>query len=327
MPLTNSVTPPSSGTRPSRPPGRRSGNAGSRARLRRFYGERADAEKLPQDLKRDGAAVLAYGLYAATAQADPVTVQLFHTTFNGGANVDVVTSVTLNGSTLAFTGNHNIATTAGADGILFLPDGNLAVGEQNGGGTDAQIHEIITAGAAVANVNTPSNGTNFDGSYHLPLSSNSPTATLYTMYNGECGAIFVANYFVGRWVGERHHRHQHHGNWRDQPRRQGYYFRPYQRQIVLQHCGRRQIAGTFGTVSFSGTAATLTQILSNVPAHGLTFDGKTNDIIFSSSNMVDQFDPNTNTIVSTLLEPLATSTTNPPQTGSVICSSRPATAT
>jgi hypothetical protein len=74
---------------------------------------------------------------------------------------------------------------AGADGVLFLPDGNLAIAGQNGGGTDAQIHEITTAGAAVANVNTPSNGTNFDGSYNLALSSNSATATLYTMCNGE----------------------------------------------------------------------------------------------------------------------------------------------
>jgi hypothetical protein len=50
-------------------------------------------------------------------------------------------------------------------------------------------------------------------------------------------------------------------------------------------------AGTFGTVSFSGTTATLTQILSNVRAHGRIFDG------ISSSNVVDQFDPNT--VVST----------------------------
>src|SRR6516165_11662364 len=135
-----------------------------------------------------GTALLACSLYGAGAQADPVTVQLFYTTFAGGANVDAVTAVTLSGSTLTFTGNHNIATTAGAVGLLFLPDGNLAIGGQGGGGGGAQIHEITTGGAAVANVNTPFNGSTFDGSYHLALSSSSPTATLYSMCNGECGA-------------------------------------------------------------------------------------------------------------------------------------------
>ena len=59
-------------------------------------------------------------------------------------------------------------------------------------------------------------------------------------------------------------------------------------------------AGTFGTVTFGpGNTATLTQLLSNVPAHGLTFDPFTNDIIFSSGNMIDQFDPTSGMIVST----------------------------
>jgi hypothetical protein len=90
--------------------------------------------------------------------------------------------------------------------LLFLPDGNLAVGGQAGGGTDAQIHEITTAGAVVANVNTPSNGTNFDGSYHLARSSSSPTATQYTVCNGECGANLSRTILTG---GGLMNRHQH----------------------------------------------------------------------------------------------------------------------
>ena len=129
-----------------------------------------------------GTALLACSLYGAGAQADPVTVQLFYTTFAGGANVDAVTAVTLSGSTLTFTGNHNIATTAGADGILFLPDGNLAIAGQNTN-NPAQVHEITTGGAVVAGASTTANS---NGSYHLALSSNSPTATLYTMCNGQC---------------------------------------------------------------------------------------------------------------------------------------------
>ena len=58
--------------------------------------------------------------------------------------------------------------------------------------------------------------------------------------------------------------------------------------------------GTFGTISFSGTTATLTQLLSGVPAHGLTFDPFTNDIMFSSAGTIEQFDPTSNTVVSSV---------------------------
>ena len=65
--------------------------------------------------------------------------------------------------------------------------------------------------------------------------------------------------------------------------------------------GDGSTAGTFGTVTFGpGNTATLTQLLSNVPAHGLTFDPLTNDIIFSSGNMIDQFDPTSGTVVSSV---------------------------
>jgi hypothetical protein len=245
-----------------------------------------------------GTAVLAYGLYAAGAQADPVTVQLFYTTFSGGANVDAVTSVTLSGSTLTFTGNHNIATTAGADGILFLPDGNLAIGGQGGGGSGAQIHEVTTGGAAVANVNTPFNGSSFDGSYHFALSSSSPTANLYTLCNGECGANFSRTTLAGGGLqnGTTATNITVTGGTSQDVR--GLIFDPVNGKWYYGTAGDGSTSGTFGTVSFSGNTATLTQLLSNVPAHGLTFDPFTNDIIFSSGNMIDQFDPTSGTVVS-----------------------------
>jgi PEP-CTERM motif len=238
-----------------------------------------------------GTAVLACGLCAAGAQADPVTVPLFYTTFGGGANIDQVTTVTLSGSTLTFTGNHNIATTAGADGILFLPDGNLAIGGQAGGGTDAQIHEITTAGTAVANINTPSNGTNFDGSYHLALSSSSPTATLYTLCNGECGANFSRTTLAGGGLQNATTGTNITVTGGTSQDVRGLVFDPVNGKWYYGTADDGSTAGTFGTVSFSGNNATLTQILSGVPAHGLTFDPFTNDIIFSSGNMIDQFDP------------------------------------
>jgi len=247
-----------------------------------------------------GTAALACAVCAAQAQADPVTVPLFYTTFSGGANIDEVSTVTLNGSTLTFTGNHNIATTAGADGLLFLPDGNLAIGGQGGGGGGAQIHEITTGGAAVANVNTPFNGSTFDGSYHLALSSSSPTATLYSMCNGECGANLSRTTLAGGGLqnattatniavtgGVSHDV-------------RGLIFDPVNSTWYYGTAGDGSTSGDFGTVSFNGTTATLTRLLSGVAAHGLTFDPFTNDIIINSGHEIEQFDPTTGTIVSTV---------------------------
>ena len=247
-----------------------------------------------------GTATLVCTLCAAAAQADPVTEQLFYTTYNGGANIDEVTSVTLSGSTLTFTGNQNIATTTGADGILFLPDGNLAIGGQGGGGGGAQIHEITTGGVAVANVNTPFNGSTFDGSYHLALSSNSPTATLYTLCNGECGANFSRTTLVGSGLQNGTTATNITVNGGTSQDVRGLIFDPVNGKWYYGTAGDGSTAGTFGTVTFGpGNTATLTQLLSNVPAHGLTFDPFTNDIIFSSGNMIDQFDPTSGMIVST----------------------------
>ena len=117
-----------------------------------------------------GSALLACGLCAAGAQADPVTVQFFYTTFAGGVNVDNVANVTLSGGTLTLGAITPIASTAGADGILFLPDGNLAIAGQNIN-NPAQVHEITTGGAAVTSVSTTASS---NGSYHLALSSSSP---------------------------------------------------------------------------------------------------------------------------------------------------------
>src|SRR6516162_2574898 len=246
-----------------------------------------------------GTATLVCTVCAAQAQADPVTVPLFYTTFSGGANIDEVSTVTLNGSTLTFTGNHNIATTAGADGLLFLPDGNLAIGGQGGGGGGAQIHEITTGGVAVANVNTLFNGSTFDGSYHLALSSNSPTATLYTLCNGECGANFSRTTLVGSGLQNGTTATNITVNGGTSQDVRGLIFDPVNGKWYYGTAGDGSTAGTFGTVTFGpGNTATLTQLLSNVPAHGLTFDPFTNDIIFSSGNMVDQFDPTSGTVVS-----------------------------
>ena len=59
---------------------------------------------------------------------DPVTIQLFFTTFSPTANPILTANATLNGSSLTFSGTSTIAHTNGTDGIRFLPDNNLAIG-------------------------------------------------------------------------------------------------------------------------------------------------------------------------------------------------------
>ena len=240
-----------------------------------------------------GTAVLACAACAAGAQADPVTVPLFFTTFSGGANVNEVTTVTLNGSTLTFGPINPIASTTGADGLLFLPDGNLAIGGQNAN-NPAQVHEITTAGASVTSVSTTAAS---NASYHLALSSNASNATLYTLCNGNCGANFTRFTLVsGGLSGVGTDITVTGGTSQDV---RGLVFDPNNGKWYYGTADDGSTNGTFGTVTFGpGNTATLTQILSNVPAHGLTFDPFTGDIMFSSGNVVDQFDPSSNTVIS-----------------------------
>ena len=172
-----------------------------------------------------GSLVLALGLFAASAQADPITLDLFYTTFAGGVNVDKA-NVTLNGSSLTINTNTGVASTSGADGLLFLPDKNLAIAGQ---GPPSAVHEITTAGGAVANGPTaPGNG-----SYHLALDG---TGTiLYSLCNGECpghltrytlsGTGGVVNAVTGTDITDWYdHRHQ------------GHHLRPRQQHLVLRDC-------------------------------------------------------------------------------------------
>jgi hypothetical protein len=128
-----------------------------------------------------GTAILACGLYSAGVKADPVSVDLFYTVYSGAPNVWEVTA-TLSGSSLTFSGDHSIATTSGADGLLFPPDGNLAIAGQNTN-SPAQVREITKLGAPVANAPTSNWG------YHLAL--NGTGTNLFTLCNTNCGNNFT----------------------------------------------------------------------------------------------------------------------------------------
>ncbi len=83
---------------------------------------------------------------------------LYYTTFAGGSNVHKVDYSWIGGS-LTIANNTAIAAVAGADGILFLPNGNLAIGGQGFG-----VHELTLAGSLVTTLGVPT------PSFHLSLS-------------------------------------------------------------------------------------------------------------------------------------------------------------
>ncbi len=75
------------------------------------------------------AAVIIALLNLANAKADPTSGDLFFTTYNGGQNVNKV-AYDYDGTTFTLGNVQNIASTGGADGIVFAPDGDLLIGGQ-----------------------------------------------------------------------------------------------------------------------------------------------------------------------------------------------------
>lgn len=237
-----------------------------------------------------------FGLRVPTAKADGTSGNLFFTTFIGGAGGTNVWTATYSftGTTFTLGAPTPVAATAGADGLLFAPDGNLIIAGQ---GTN-QLHEITTAGVPVNTVNA---GT---GAYHLGLSGTG--GTLYTLWNGpgsggltaiaattlSGGGLAVAGtpYTVSCAVGTTCITDV-----------RGVVFDPHNATWYYSTAGDGA-SGTFGTVTFNDVThtATLTQLLSGVFAHGVSFDPFTNDIIMNSAGVVQQFDPSSGTIVSTL---------------------------
>jgi hypothetical protein len=237
-----------------------------------------------------GAAILiALAGTGGPARADVVfNGTLYYTTYNGGQNVWSV-DYSYNSTTPSFTlgTSTNIASTNGADGILFAPDGNLVVAGQGSG----QLHEVTTGGAAVATVSA---GT---GSYHMALSSNASNAILYNLWNGSGGggstaisattlsggglSVAGVGYSVSCLVGTACSTDV-----------RGLAYDPVN-SIWYYGTAPDGGSGTFGTVAFDDTAhtATLTQLEGGVYAHGLTYDPYTETIIMSSALTVEQYDP------------------------------------
>lgn len=100
-------------------------------------------------------------LSMAAAHATTFSGTLYYTNYTGGQNVNKV-DYNYDDSTNTFTlgAASNIASTNGADGIIFSPNGNILVGGQ----TSGNVYEVNPSSGAI--VGTQSTGT---ASYHLAL--------------------------------------------------------------------------------------------------------------------------------------------------------------
>ena len=82
--------------------------------------------------------VSAFTVYPAFALGTPTTADLFYTTFSGTPNVHKV-HASWDGTTFSLGAPTDLASTEGADGIIFAPDGDLLVAGQNLG-TINKVH-------------------------------------------------------------------------------------------------------------------------------------------------------------------------------------------
>ncbi len=225
---------------------------------------------------------------ATSLMAAPVfSGTLYYTTYNGGQNVWRVDYSYA--STFTLSPSVNVASTQGADGILFAPDGNLIVAGQN----TNSLHEITTGGAAV---NTVGAGT---GSYHMALSSNASDAILYNLWNGSGGGgstAISATTLSGGGLSASGVAYTVSCPAGCSTDVRGLAYDPTP-GIWYYGTAPDGGSGQFGTVVFDDTAhtATLTLIEGGIYAHGLTYDPYTDTIIASSSNHVAQYDPGTTT--------------------------------
>ncbi len=123
---------------------------------------------------------------AGTAQATVFTGDLYYTYYqgHGGQNVWKVSFSYDDATFSAGLGNAtNIASTNGADGIIFAPNGNLLIGGQGSG----NVYEVTAAGAVVNTQNTGA------PSYHLTLNPNNNA--VYTSDFG--GALKTLSFPIG----------------------------------------------------------------------------------------------------------------------------------
>jgi hypothetical protein len=208
---------------------------------------------------------------APPAKADPVNGTLYFTTFNGGPNVNRVDFDYDGLNTFTLSPITNIASTPGADGIIFAPNDNLLVGGQGTG----LVHQVNTTTGAFTSA-----ATGQGGAFHLTLdpSGNSvwsaglpgllsqtsltpfgPAGTAHALNGSDTTITHVA-------------------------------FTPGGRTFYINDTGNGGDGdGNFGIINL--TTFTTTRLISNLDgAHGMAYDSFTGDLFVFGHDRIIQMD-------------------------------------
>ena len=214
--------------------------------------------------------VLAGSLHAISGNATLFEGTVFYTNSTGGQNVNKV-NYSYNDVTTTFTlsGKANIASTNGADGIIFSPNGNLLIGGQGSG----NVYELNpTTGALIG---TQSTGT---ASFHLSLDPNG--TKVYTSDFG--GRLNTVNLPVGTGATFKNITGSEGGLTQVA-------FAPNGNVFYVN--GAPNGGGNVGLLNIS-TGVTTRLFTGLTPAHGLIFDPFTGLMTMFGAGFVGTFDQN-----------------------------------
>jgi PEP-CTERM motif len=242
------------------------------------------------------ASFIAMSCFASIASAGPVSETLFYTTFSGGQNIWKVTgtytgSGTAGNGTFSLSNDTNIATTNGADGIVFNPNnGQLLVGGQGN-----QIHQV-----------NPSNGTNTSAAPGMSAFEITVDPNKQVVWSGgqEGGSPYISSTPINPFGGNGSAvlvsgsvSTITHITFAPNLTSGFAYYTSAQDNGTLAH---------FGTIDLSNGATTDIFNSSNlVPGttslwHGMEYDPLTGDLFLAGGNQIFQIDPLSNSLVSSL---------------------------
>jgi hypothetical protein len=245
-----------------------------------------------------GALIIAASFFALRpAGAHPTNGTMFYTTFQDVAQAGGVFQVwrvdynysgngTFGNGAFTLSNNTGVANTNGADGIVFLPNGNLAVAGQSFG----VVHEVTTGGAILASTAANAGG---GGAFHLALDPSG--GTLYaTGIPGDAGALAIGGGSPSLTTPGVFHDVTGSANTLTSlafvPGFGWYY--------TASGPGGN---GSFGTVSGVGGAGNYvtSQLFGGVEAaHGMVYDPFTGNLILMGDEQIAQYDPTTNSFLS-----------------------------
>jgi hypothetical protein len=215
---------------------------------------------------------------AVASSGTPAAGTLYYTTFAGGPNVKSV-PYSYDGSALTLGSTTIVATTPGADGLVFAPDGDLLVG-----GQADRVHKVNKTTGTFATKNA--GGTS---SFHLAMDP-SGTKVWSAGIPGGLASVPLTPFANGT-------AHTLAG--------------PDEviTSLAFDTAGNAYYtssgAGGFGTVGrINLTTFNTTRTLSGIAAaHGMAFDSFTGHLLLFGSDQVTQIDPTTMAVISTLTVP------------------------